>query len=510
MTRSRAANLFLVTLLASLMVQPGTVRAQAALAPTANADSAAAPADAIAAFRRILATRYATPLSAESLAQARTMDDLLHLVRIDPFTDVYTPAQWRQMSVALGEAFGGIGAVLGSIRDTVVLGDVLPDGPAAGAGLRPRDRIVAIDDSSVTGWTVSHAVSHIRGRPGTPVVLGVVRAGHPVAQILVTRATVQHPSISAVSLDSSGLGIIAVDQFGSNLTGQLAQTIHAMQQHGLRTLIIDLRRNPGGLLDEAIGVANLFLPQGSLLVETRYRGREPDRHIAEQPTQFPSLPLALLVGPESASASEIVAGALQDAHRAVIVGRQTYGKGLVQTAAPLADGWMAKFTVGRWYTPGGRLIDRGIHASVDTTKPFDPGAPHSGGIQPELVAADSISDAARTAYQLLEKAGPGVFLALDDEVGRLIEAHPELTPSTEPIPGSAAHIFEAAGSAVDSLGQATRLALTPWLDAAVTRRAIAARFGYGASLVWQNDRDPQIAAATTALQVAKLTTSQRQ
>jgi hypothetical protein len=171
---------------------------------------------------------------------------------------------------------------------------------------------------------------------------------------------------------------------------------------------------------------------------------------------------------------------------------------------------MAKFTVGRWYTPAGRLIDRGIHASVDTTRPFDPGAPHSGGIQPEVVAADSISEAAHHAYEMLEKAGPGVFLALDDEVGRLLDAHPELTPSTEPIPGSAARVFQAAGSAVDSLDQTMRLALTPWLDAAVTRRAIAARYGYGASLIWQNDRDPQITAAAAALQMTKLTTSQRQ
>jgi C-terminal peptidase prc len=437
------------------------------------------------------------------------MGDLLALVRIDPFTDVYSPAQWRQMSVALGESFGGIGAVLGRIRDTVVLGDVLPDGPAATAGLQPRDRLVTIDDSVAVGWTVPYAVSHIRGRPGTAVTFGVIRGRAPLRQIKVQRQTVQAPSIASASLASEGLGIITIDQFGPNLTGHLVQTIDALREHGLNSLIIDLRRNPGGLLEEAIGMANLFLPEGSLLVETRYRGEGPDRHLAEQPARYPDLPLAVLVGPQSASASEIVAGALQDAHRAVIVGRQTYGKGLVQTAAPLAEGWMAKFTVGQWYTPAGRLIDRGVHASLDSTKPFDPMAPHPGGIQPEVVSADSVGDAERRAVELLDRVGEPIYLALDDEVGVLLDAHPDLVPSAEPVAGSATHILEVVGSAADSLSASARAELMPWLDAQITRRAIAARFGYGASLLWQNDRDPQVAAAITALAASNRASSRR-
>jgi carboxyl-terminal processing protease len=499
MARIRAAGGLAVILLAGVAQQPGAAQSQA---PTP-------PAAAVAAFRRLLATRYVTPVDAEGLARARTMQDLLALVRTDPFTDVYSPTQWQQLTVALGEAFGGIGAVLGSVRDTVVLGDVLPDGPAASAGLHARDRIVTIDDSTITGWSVTHAVSHIRGQPGTPVTLGVLHGDGPMTRIQVVRASVQAPSIPAASLASSGVGAITISQFGPGLTRDLTATIDRMRSHGLTSLILDLRGNPGGLLEEAIGAANLFLPEGSVLVETRYRGEEPDRRYARLRPRYPELPLALLLGPESASASEILAGALQDAHRAVIIGRQSYGKGLVQTTAPLAEGWMTKLTVGRWYTPAGRLIDRGVHASSDSTKPFDPTAPHSGGIQPEVVVADSVQDAANHAVDLMAKAGAAIFLAMDDEVGRLLAAHPDLDPSADPVPGSAEHVFKASGPLADSLSADTRATLTPWLDAQVTRRAIEARYGLGASLIWQYGRDPQVAAAVTALSSSARASTQR-
>lgn len=457
-----------------------------------------APPEAVAAFRRLLATHYVTPIDSATLARATSMDSLLALVRTDPFTDVYSPAQWQSFTVGLGQAFGGIGAVLGRIRDTLVLGDVLPEGPAEAAGLQIRDRLVSIDDSAIVGWSLTHAVSRIRGAPGSTVILGVVRRNEPVTLVRVLRASVQSPSVPAASLAPNGTGIITVSQFGPDLSVNLVQTIDRMRAQGLKRLILDLRGNPGGLLEEAIRVSNLFLPQGSLLVETRYRGQAPERHLAEQQSRYPKLPLAVLVGPETASASEIVAGALQDRHRAVIIGRQTYGKGLVQTSSPLAAGWMAKLTVGQWFTPAGRLIDRGVHASADSTRPFDPRAPHGGGIQPDLVVADSVADAAEQAYQLMGKAAGAIYLAMDDEVGVFLEAHPDLPAVLDPVPGSADHIFAVvAGS--DTLDAATRAGLAPWLDAEVTQRAIGVRYGAGGATIWQYPRDPQVKAAVTAL-----------
>lgn len=512
MVMSRAARLIPVALMVTLSSVPGLARAQVAppVAPAATDTPATktlaavipapppAPPEAVAAFRRLLANHYVTPLDSARLARATDLDELLALVRTDPFTDVYSPQRWQQFSVALGQAFGGIGAVLGRIRDTLVLGEVLPEGPASGAGLQIRDRIVTIDDSAIVGWSLTHAISRIRGTPGSAVTLGVVRGGTKVIPVRVVRASVQSPSIPAASLSPSGLGVITVSQFGPDLSSSMVATIDRMRERGLKSLIIDLRGNGGGLLDEAIEVANLFLPQGSLLVETRYRGQAPERHIAERPTRYPNLPLAVLVGPETASASEILAGALQDRKRAVLVGSQTYGKGLVQTSSPLAQGWMAKVTVGQWFTPAGRLIDRGIHASLDSTKPFDPEAPHTGGIVPDQVLTDSVNAASERAFKLMGKSGAAIFLAMDDEVGHFLATHPKLSATSDPVPGSAARIF-AAVPAADSLDAAARAELTPWLDAQVTQRAIEARYGAGGATIWQYPRDPQVRAAARAL-----------
>ncbi len=508
MISNRSGRLAAVALLATLALQPAMALSQAAPAAAPDAPAAKplpavpaptpAPPEAVAAFRRLLAVHYVTPLDSATLARATTMQDLLGLVRTDPFTDVYSPTRWQSFTVALGQSFGGIGAVLGRIRDTLVLGDILPDGPAAGSGLQIRDRIVSIDDSAIVGWSLSHAVSRIRGAPGSTVILGIVRGKQPKTLVRVLRASVQSPSVPAASLSPNGVGIITISQFGPDLSANMVQTIDRMRQRGLKSLVLDLRGNPGGLLEEAIRVSNLFLPQGSLLVETRYRGQSPERHLAEYPARYPTIPLAVLVGPETASASEIVAGALQDRQRAVIVGRQTYGKGLVQTSSPLAQGWMAKLTVGQWFTPAGRLIDRGIHASVDSTKPFDPEAPHTGGIQPDLVVPDSISDAADRAFKLMGKSASAIYLAMDDEVGRFLEAHPRLPGTLDPVPGSAAHIL-AVVAKTDTLADSVRVGLTPWLDAQVTQRAIEARYGTGGATIWQYPRDPQIKAATSAL-----------
>ncbi|MGH2512917.1 MAG: S41 family peptidase, partial [Candidatus Limnocylindrales bacterium] len=182
---------------------------------------APAPPEAVTAFRQLLAVHYVTPIDSATLARATTMQGLLALVRTDPFTDVYSPARWQSFSVALGQSFGGIGAVLGRIRDTLVLGDLLPDGPALGAGLQIRDRLVSIDDSAIVGWSLSHAVSRIRGTPGSTVILGVVRRNEPKRLVPVRRASVQSPSVPAASLSPSGLGIITISQFGPDVSGSL-------------------------------------------------------------------------------------------------------------------------------------------------------------------------------------------------------------------------------------------------------------------------------------------------
>lgn len=471
----------------------------APLAGQAASTPAPAPIAAVTALRGLLQTRYVTPLDSAGLARAASIEELLALVSTDPFTDVYSPDGWRQFTAGSGQAFGGIGAILGSIRDSLVIGGLLENAPAAIAGLRPRDRLVTIDDSVTTGWPLSRAVSTLRGPLGSAVMVGVVRNGIPVGSVRILRGSVQVPSITAASVTTHGLGVVTISQFGPDLTDELAAVIGRLSRRGMRALILDLRGNPGGLLDEAISVANLFLPQGSLVVETRYRGEDPERHFAERPTAFPELALAVLVGPETASAAEILSGALQDTHRAVVVGQQTYGKGLVQSTGQLAEGWMAKLTVGRWYTPAGRLIDRGRHASADSTQPFDPTAAHTGGILPDAVATDSVEEAARTAFHLMGSRARTIMVALDDEVGAFLKSHAKFPPGLSPTSGSTTNLWQRLGPDADSLDAGTRAALSPWLDAELARRAVEARYGFWAATIWQYSRDPMMDAAAGAL-----------
>lgn len=488
----RFATLTTLVLAAATGVQPLAAQAPAVARPTP-------PPAAVNALRDLLETRYVTPLDSARLHSATTMEALLALVASDPFTDVYSPEGWRQFSVGSGQAFGGIGATLGSIRDSLVIGSLLEDAPAAAAGLLPRDRVVSIDDSVTVGWPLPRAVRHLRGPLGSSVAVGVVRDGVPVGTVRIVRGSVQVPSITAASVTSHGLGVVTISQFGPDLTDELTGVIQRLSRRGMRALILDLRDNPGGLLDEAISVANLFLPQGSLVVETRYRGEDPERHFAPQPTAFPELPLAVLVGPETASAAEILSGALQDRHRAVIVGQQTYGKGLVQSTGPLAGGWMAKLTVGRWYTPAGRLIDRGRHASSDSTQPFDAEAAHTGGIMPDVFSADSVQLSARTAFRLMGRRALTIMVALDDEVGAFLRTHERFPPSLEPTPGSSAELWQRLGQVADSIDAGTRAALGPWLDAELARRAVEARYGTWAATIWQYSRDPMMDAAAGTL-----------
>jgi len=491
MRLSRIAALAVLALWVALGITP--------LAAQAPAARTLAPAATVAAFRDLLQTRYVTPIDSATLARATTMEQLLTLVSADPFTDVFSPERWRQFTAGSGQAFGGIGATLGSIRDSLVIGGLLEDAPAALAGLRPRDRLVSIDDSVAVGWSLSQAVNHLRGPLGTPVTVGVVRDGVPVGSVRLVRASVQVPSVTAASVTSHGLGVVTISQFGPELTTELSAVIGRLQRRGMRALILDLRANPGGLLDEAVRAANLFLPQGSLVVETRYRGEAPERHVAEETTTFPSMPLAILVGPETASAAEILAGALQDSGRAVVVGQQSYGKGLVQSSRPLPEGWVAKFTVGRWYTPSGRLIDRGQHAREDSTEVFDPTAPHSGGILPDVVSQDSVEAAAAAAFHVMGNRTRAIMIALDDEVGAFLRTHPKFPPGLDPVTGSSASVWQRLGSMADSLDAGTRASLQPWLDAELARRAVDARYGSWASTIWQYSRDPMMDAAAGAL-----------
>jgi carboxyl-terminal processing protease len=278
----------------------------------------------------------------------------------DPHSTYLSSERLARLAESTAGRYQGIGVEL-DVRDgwvTVIA--PLPGTPAEQAGVQGGDRIVAIDGKPTEGWAPEEALRALRGAPGTTVSFVVERVGvdEPVP-FTVTRREIQlHPVQNALML-RDGIGYVELVVFSSEATTELRQAIDSLRRVGARALVVDVRGNPGGLLDQGVAVTDLFLDRGLEIVEMRGRARESNQTFVDQaPQRYANLPVAVLVDSASASAAEILAGALQDNDRAVVVGTPTYGKGSAQSVFPLSDGGAIKLTTALWYTPSGRSITR--------------------------------------------------------------------------------------------------------------------------------------------------------
>ena len=457
--------------------------------PAQEPDDTIVPPAVTTTLRHVLAQAYVTGISAESLATFHTAGEMLLALR-DRHTMLLSPRGWADFQVLAGQHFGGIGARLGQRRDTTYVTGVIPGSPAASMGLRAFDRIVAVNDSSVVGTSVDSVVTRIRGPVGSTVRLTVLRPGEPPSSGGLVRAAVGIPSVPGAAMLDAHTGVLHLAQFGEGAAREFAAAVEQLQQSApLQSLVIDMRGNPGGLLEEALTIASFFLPDGAPLVEIRPRPPQPPaRQLSEGAPLFPdSLRLAVLVDEQSASAAEVLAAALQDARRATVFGRLSYGKGSVQQVIPLSDGWAVKMTIARWYTPLGRGLDRGEQPADEDV---DLRAPHAGGVVPD-VPTDADSSAAPP---------PAAVTALPDTAWRVIGER--LTDWTETVaremqapgaPTSASKAGEAmlAGFA---LQPAVRRELAGWLAQRVTAQALGARFGEGAIEAYELTHDRELAA----------------
>ncbi len=278
----------------------------------------------------------------------------------DPYSVLLTGDDYRALTEQTTGNYGGLGIQI-DVRDgwiTVVA--PLPDTPAERAGIESGDQIIQIEGESTEGWKSDQAVKALKGEPGSKVRILVRRVG--VSQTMpfeIERAIIHVRSVPAGTLFDGGIGYIQLTPVAETSAEELRNEITAMREKGMREMILDLRRNPGGLLDQGVEVADLFLDPRDEIVSTRGRARGSSRTYADQNRQLWSdLAIVVLVDEFTASAAEIIAGALQDHDRAVVVGSPTFGKGLVQTLYPMADGVALKLTTARWYTPSGRTIQR--------------------------------------------------------------------------------------------------------------------------------------------------------
>jgi carboxyl-terminal processing protease len=278
----------------------------------------------------------------------------------DPYSVLLTGDDYKALTEQTSGNYAGLGIQI-DVRDgwiTVVA--PLPETPAERAGVATGDQIIEVDGKSTEGWKNDEAVKALRGAPGSKVTISVRRSGviDPIRYPLV-RAQIHIRSVPAGTLFDGGVGYISLNPVAETSADELQSEIRAMKGKGMKSLILDLRLNPGGLLDQGVKVADLFLDAKQEIVATRGRARGSTKEFYDDARQaWPELPIVVLVNDGTASAAEIIAGALQDHDRAVVVGTPTFGKGLVQTLFPLGEGVALKLTTARWYTPSGRTIQR--------------------------------------------------------------------------------------------------------------------------------------------------------
>ena len=285
------------------------------------------------------------------------------LSELDPHSEYIPAKMFAEVNESLEGEFDGIGIVFNASTDTITVLSVIPKGPSSEAGVRPGDRIVKINGRTVAGQKIPQdsMVKMMRGKRGTRVKLGVKRASlDELVDIEVTRAPIEIHSIETSFMldEKSKIGFVRLSQFSRTSHSEMRSAIAKLREEGMRALIVDLRGNGGGFLDQAILIANEFLPDKSLIVYTEDRFGEQIKEYSRGNGSSTDVEIAILVDETSASSSEILAGAIQDNDRGVIIGRRTFGKGLVQSQIPFADGSAIRLTVARYYTPSGRSIQR--------------------------------------------------------------------------------------------------------------------------------------------------------
>jgi carboxyl-terminal processing protease len=315
--------------------------------------------DIYANLFRELNTYYVDPIEPGKLVKAG-VDAMLE--DLDPYTNYITESDIEEYEFMTTGKYGGIGASMRKKGDEIYIGDVYENSPAQKAGLHPGDLLESVDNQAVKGKSIDDLSLLLKGSPGTQISMKVKDAfTHAESQKMITRGEIEISSVPYYTLIGAGNNIayVRLTQFTQGCARQVKDAFDSLQraQPGLKGLVLDLRNNPGGLLDEAVAICNIFVDKNQLVVSTKGKIADMDKEYRTPGLVWnKDLPLTVLVNHSSASASEIVAGTMQDLDRGVIIGERSYGKGLVQVTRPLGFNARLKLTIARYYTPSGRCI----------------------------------------------------------------------------------------------------------------------------------------------------------
>jgi carboxyl-terminal processing protease len=276
----------------------------------------------------------------------------------DPYAALYSPKQLQDFTASTGGRYGGIGMLVEEQEGQTVVSRIFPNTPAAEAGVMEGDRIVAVDSVSTVGWRMAAVTERLKGVPGTSVQVAFSRPNVPASiEMRLTRAVIRIPAVPYALMLDGKIGYIPLNQFNETSAGEVRVAVARLIGEGARGLVLDLRGNGGGIVDQALRISELFLQPEQEIMSTRGRAK-PEHFFAREEPLVPNTPLVVLTDGGTASASEIVAGALQDHDRALVVGTTSFGKGLEQSLYRLDGGYALKLTTAKWFTPSGRSIHR--------------------------------------------------------------------------------------------------------------------------------------------------------
>ncbi|MDQ7040797.1 MAG: S41 family peptidase [Rhodothermus sp.] len=331
-----------------------------------NLQQAVSNTDTLASLRKLeeafltITQRYVDPVEPEPLAEEaiRAM-----LTELDPHSVYITAEEMKELRESYQGSFGGIGIWFEMVEDTARVVATISGGPSEAVGLQPGDRIIAIEDSSAIGLSSTEIQKRLKGPEGTRVKVTIRRLGvREPLEFVITRGRIPLYTVNAAYMLDDRTGYIRISRFAMTTYDEFLDHLDRLKQQGMDRLVLDLRGNPGGIMEAAVELVDELLPEGYTIVYTRGRIAQAEMTRRSTPGgRFETQPVIVLVDRHSASASEIVAGALQDNDRALIVGLRTFGKGLVQNQFPLSDGSVIQLTVARYYTPSGRLIQTPYH-----------------------------------------------------------------------------------------------------------------------------------------------------
>ena len=282
------------------------------------------------------------------------------LKKLDPYTVFYQESDIEEFKLMTTGQYGGIGAIIQPDGDYIIISEPYDGWPAFKAGLQPGDRIIDVGGKDIKGKSVSDVSAMLKGQPGTTVSINIIPYGKTKSvKKDIVREEIKLPTVSYFGILKDNIGYIRLDQFTENASLEVKNSFMKLKEEGMQNLVLDLRGNGGGLLSEAVNIVNLFVDKGNLIVSTKGKIAERNQlHYTQNAPIDTKIPIIVLVDGGTASASEIVSGALQDLDRAVVVGQRTYGKGLVQNILPLSYNTSLKVTVSFYYLPSGRCVQK--------------------------------------------------------------------------------------------------------------------------------------------------------